>query len=273
MRALLAMAAVLGFIMGGLYLGGGLLGVWDKIEPPAASKAAAALSDRSRGAHSAKRRRATKKVARKRRAARTTRAASARTRARLVKADITIARKAVLRLSDMGPGGWRRVPVSAEAGPGCAGTNPNVSRMRVTGTARSAFKGGVSQIESRVKLFTSAGDAARYFDANLNGAVLRCIRDGVRGALQRAGLRPRVVYARFQRTPRIGSRTAIYVVGYLLTLANGRKQPYPVDMLAFHVGRAVGVVSFTLVPSDDGSRPCSCELDEARLVASRLSRA
>jgi hypothetical protein len=111
-----------------------------------------------------------------------------------------------------------------------------------------------------------------YFEATSNRTILRCIRDGVKGALRKAGLQPRVLYARFQKEPPIGSQTAIYVINYIITLSDGTRYEYPVDVVTFQVGRAVGAVSFSFVPSDDDSRPCSCELDEARLVASRLYR-
>lgn len=183
-----------------------------------------------------------------------------------------IARQAVLRLGDM-QGSWHEVRPSREGGPGCAANNPDLSRFTVTGEARSAFEGGESRIESRVKLFANSGQAALFFEATSNRAGLRCIRDGVKGGLSKAGLRPRVLYARVQTEPPIGSRTANYVLGYLITLSDGSQMLYPVDVLTFQIGRAVGTVSFDLVPSDDGSRPCSCEIDEARVIVSRLARA
>jgi hypothetical protein len=89
---------------------------------------------------------------------------------------------------------------------------------------------------------------------------------------QGRGLKPRVRYAKLQREPAIGSQTAIYLVGYVITVSDGTRYVYPVELLNFQMGRAIGSHQYTLVFSPDGSRPCECELDEARLVSSRLSR-
>ena len=75
-----------------------------------------------------------------------------------------------------------------------------------------------------------------------------------------------------QTEPSIGSQTAIYLVGYSIALSDGSRWEWPVEMLTFRVGRAIGALQYIGVVSPDGSRPCQCELDEARVVASRLSR-
>lgn len=92
-------------------------------------------------------------------------------------------------------------------------------------------------------------------------------------SMRKLGWEPLVRYARLQREPPLGARTAIYLIDYVTRLSDGSRQDYPVEMLTFQIGRAVGGVSFSFVPSDDGLRPCSCELNEARLVVSRLGRA
>jgi len=110
--------------------------------------------------------------------------------------DMATARQAVLRLSDM-RGHWKPARPSSEQGGGCRGNDPDFSRFTITGKAHSAFGGGDSFIESRVKLFANAGQAEQYFAAAYNRTFLRCIRDGVKRWLAEGGLRPRVVDARF----------------------------------------------------------------------------
>jgi hypothetical protein len=271
MRLLVCLALAAGLFGGVLFLGGSALGVWDEV--PAGPRTAAEPQTTSAGALIGAQPEnpspAARKPARKKEAAAPQNRRAPREH--LVAADMAIARKAVLRPSDMQPV-WERVRLSTDAGPGCLQNNPDLSRFTVTGKARSAFEGGQSRIESRVRLFANAGQAALYFEATSNRTILRCIRDGVKEALRKAGLQPRVMYARFQKEPPIGSQTAHYVIGYELTLQDGTRQSYPVDMLTFQVGRAVGALSFNFVPSEDGSRPCPCELEHARLVASRLYR-
>jgi hypothetical protein len=193
-------------------------------------------------------------------------------RVRLVAADMAIARNAVLRDSDL-YASWNPVRVSNRDGPGCPENDADVSHLTVRGKAQSAFKSGQSLMDSRVKLFENPAQAGAYFDATFNRTVLGCIRDGIKNALRKRGLEPEVIYARFLTNPPLGARTAIYVVAYAITLSDGSKFEYPVEVLTFQVGRGVAALSFNLVPSDDGSRPCSCELDEARRVAGRLQRA
>ena len=185
--------------------------------------------------------------------------------------DMATARQAVLRLSDM-RGHWKPARPSSEQGGGCRGNDPDFSRFTITGKAHSAFGGGDSFIESRVKLFANAGQAEQYFAAAYNRTFLRCIRDGVKRWLAEGGLRPRVVDARFSTGPPVGVQTAVYVVDYVITTHRGTRYDYPIDVITFRTGRAVARLSFASIPSDDGYRPCACELYEARLVESRLGR-
>jgi hypothetical protein len=185
-------------------------------------------------------------------------------------ADLAIARRAVLHADDVGRI-WRRVPAPVRDRNGCPENDPDLSGFMITGAARSAFQTETgARTESEAKLFADAGHAGLYFKATNNRTVLRCIRDGVKGWLRRSGFKPRVAYARLENAPPIGTQTAIYLVGYEITLSDGRKAGYPVELLTFQVGRAIGTVSYNLVFSPDGSRPCRCELQEANLVASRL---
>ena len=198
---------------------------------------------------------------------------SARTpRVRLVAGDTAIARDAVLRETDL-HASWSPVRVSNRGGPGCRENDADISDLTVTGKAHSALESGQSRMESGVKVFRNPAQAGAYFDATFNRTVLGCIRDGIKSALRKRGLEPELIYARFLTEPALGARTAIYVVAYAVTLSDGSKFEYPVELLTFQVGRAVAALDFSLIPSDEASRPCSCELDEARLVASRLDRA
>lgn len=167
----------------------------------------------------------------------------------------------------------RGMPAPTSGGERCRENNPDRSRFTITGQGRSMFKAGDGTLtESRVTLYANAGQAALSFEATNNRANLRCMRDGIQSWLKGKGWKPRVLYAKLQREPAIGSKTAIYVVGYVITLSDGTRYEYPVELLNFQTGRAIGSHQYTLVFSPDGSRPCECELDEARLVSSRLAR-
>jgi hypothetical protein len=191
---------------------------------------------------------------------------------RLVAADVAVAREAVLQPSDLGRDGWERIPPRSDIARSCS-DGRNLSRLTVTGMARSSFEGGLSRIESRVLVFANARQAARFVRAKSNRKVFRCLRDVLRRPLENAGLKTRLVYGRFRKTPRIGSQTAISVFGYVLRLRSGRRFEYPVNVLVFRVGRAIGAVTSVMIPSADGSRPYESELDQANRMARRLAQA
>jgi hypothetical protein len=272
MRSLAYSALAAGLFAAVLYLGGSALGVWDEMPdvPRAAAEPDATSTATAGGAETNVPSAPTAQTggAKKKNAPNQDPRAP---RERLVAADMAIARSAVLQASDMQPQ-WRRVRPPALTGPGCPQNDPDLSRFTVTGKASSLFKASASRIETRLKVFANGSQAALYFDATWNRTVLRCVRDGVKGDLRRAGLRPRVIYARLLNEPPVGSKTVHFVIAYMLTLKDGTKQAYPLDMIAFQSGRAVGLMAFDFIPSFDGSRPCPCELDHARVVASRLSR-
>jgi hypothetical protein len=181
-----------------------------------------------------------------------------------------LAERAVLHAAEVAAV-WIPLHLADDPGAGCPANDPDLSKFTVTGRAQSAFKTtGGARMESRVKLFANGGQAAMYFEATSNRTVLRCIRDGIKGWLRENGWKPRVLYARLQTEPPIGAQTAMYLIDYVLTMSDGTRQEYPVDVRTFQVGHAVGAVSFNFIASPDGSRPCECELAEARLVSSRL---
>lgn len=189
-----------------------------------------------------------------------------------VHADMVIANNAVLHPADLEPG-WVPVTPPKDAPP-CRQNDPDVSRFTITGEARTAFESpaGITRTESRVRLFANGGQAALYFEAVNNRAKLRCIRDSVKRWLSGNGWKPRLLYAELQTEPPIGAETAIYLVNYAIRLSTGKKLEYPVEVLTFQVNRAVGTLQYDFIVSPDGRKPCQCELDEARLVSSRLYR-
>ena len=261
MRLLIAVAACAILFAGALW---GSTKIFPAGEPVARAAEANLLSTTAEGAKTEK---APKDVESKRSGS-----GSHEPRKHLVPADMAIARAAVLQPNDVNSI-WRRIPAPTSGGRGCPENNPDRSRFTITGRGRSMFKAGSGALtESRVTLYANAGQAALSFEATNNRANLRCIRDGIKSWLRGKGWKPRVLYAKLQREPAIGSQTAIYLVGFVITLSDGTRVEYPVELLNFQMGRAIGSLQYTLVFSPDGSRPCECELDEARLVSSRLAR-
>jgi hypothetical protein len=186
-----------------------------------------------------------------------------------VAADEAIARRAILHPDDVGLA-WERVAATKRNPDACPENDPDLSGVTLTGEARTAFQRGSARSDVIVDVFRDPNDARLYFRGTNNRTVLRCVRDGIKGWLRSKGLKPRVAYARLEYQPAIGEQTMIYLVGYEITLSDGTRAGYPVELLTFQTGRAVGSLSYALVFSPDGSRPCQCEMQEANLVASRL---
>lgn len=186
-------------------------------------------------------------------------------RERLTARDMAIARAAVVRESNLKPP-WREVASQDRGNHGCSGSKLNFARFTVTGKAQSEFKTpGGGLIESKVKIFTNAGQADEYFRLTSGQTVLDCMREGVGSALRNAGLSPKLLSAKLLTTPPFGEQTAIYIFDYSIQGTDGNRYEYPVDVVTFRMGRAIAAVSFSFVGAKRD------EVGLARLVANRLS--
>lgn len=148
----------------------------------------------------------------------------------------------------------------------CSGYDPELSRFTMTGKARAAFAQGPAGISSSVRIFANAGQASEYFRLTATRGPLRCMREGLMDFLRSRQVAPRVKSARIFREPPIGADTAIYSLVFSVRPKGGSRQPYPVQVVVFRIGRAVGSVAFHAVFSADHVYGIS------RLVASRLYR-
>ena len=186
--------------------------------------------------------------------------------------DQTIALEAVLHPEDVENGIWHETPASNETHP-CPQNDPDLSSLTVTAYAHRTYltSNKLGAIDSIVRVFPDRDQARRYFEAVNNHGELGCLVKSVRTFLAPAGARMRLLYARLQDRPALGDRTAVYLVAYELTFPNGTREGYPVELLRFQRGRANATLYYSSVFSRDGSRPCTCELDDARRVSKRLA--
>jgi hypothetical protein len=186
--------------------------------------------------------------------------------------DETIALEAVLHPEDVENGIWHETEASNKTRP-CPQNDPDLSSLLVTGYAHRAYltSNKLGAIDSIVRVFPDRNQARSYFEAVNNRGELACLVKSVRKFLAPAGARMRLLYARLQDRPALGDRTAVYLVAYELTFPNGTREGYPVELLRFQRGRANATLYYSAVFSRDGSRPCTCELDDARRVSKRLA--
>jgi hypothetical protein len=284
MRFLVAVLAVAGFFAAVVFAGGNALGVWDRPPPDAsaAEQLAAAPwlgparstttdvnppapppSNNVSGCAEA----AKKGVDDGGSTALLARLNPRDPREQMNARDQKLARKAVLRRSNLGVC-WTPVARSPNEGPvRCSGHNPDLSGLTITGRAGSAFVEGAAAFVSSVSIFASAGQASEYFRLTAARSALRCIRAELKRHLKGEGVSPRLKYARLQTEPPIAEQTAIYTLRYLITVDGyAGRGAYPLEIIVFRAGRAVGVVSVSGIGALDR------ELRMAQLVASRLSR-
>jgi len=184
---------------------------------------------------------------------------------RLTMRDTAIARAAVIRSSNLAPR-WRKIAPPARSSHGCPGSKPDLSRFTITGKAQAMFKSPrVASIDSKVKIFSNAGQADEYFRLTSGQAVLDCMRDGVEGMLRDLGLSPKRLSAKLLTAPAFGEQTMIYTFSFSIAGADGHRYEYPVDVVTFRMGRAIAACSFSFIASK------SDEVGLARVVAGRLS--
>jgi hypothetical protein len=186
-------------------------------------------------------------------------------RERLTKADTALARHALVRQSDLGPG-WTAVNVPLSHGPRCRGYNPDFSRFTITGKAGSGFTHGAgAAIASAVEVYASAAQASGDWAEGVRPAFLSCFSAKLARQFAKSGVAVSVASQRASRSPRIGARSTSWHIVFRLTVA-GRTVPYYVDLLGFQVNRALGSISFQSL-----GKPIPRQEKLARLVASRLS--
>jgi hypothetical protein len=186
---------------------------------------------------------------------------------RLTAADMALAKRANLKLSDLSSG-WQRVDTkSSTAGSSsCPGYNPDLSRFTITGENQVGFqhpKGFV--IVGGTQVFPSRAESAANFRAGAKPALARCLRSAFEGDFAKgAGGTATTTSSRMVRAPRIGERAAWYkLVGRLR--AQGNVAPVHMDVLAVQKGRMQAMLMFVGVGG-----PISDQVELGRILAGRM---
>jgi hypothetical protein len=166
---------------------------------------------------------------------------------RLNKADMALAKRANLKLSDLAQG-WKRLTSkgsSSGSGPSCPGYSPDLSRFTITGEAEASFqhpKGFV--IFAAMQVFPSRTQAAADFRTAAKPSLARCLTFMFEGDFAKgAGGTATTTSSRMVKAPRIGERAAWYrLVGRLRV--RGNTAPVHMDVLAVQQGRMHGTLMF-----------------------------
>jgi hypothetical protein len=159
---------------------------------------------------------------------------------RLRAADVALAKRTNLKLSELG-GGWRSFPASSQSGstPSCPGYRPDFSHFTITGESVTAFVSSTgSSIVSSVQVYPSRAEAAADFKLGVRPAFSRCLARMFETEIAKgAGGRGTTLSSRMLASPRAGERAAWYRVVGRLTV-RGTTIPVHMDFLGVQQGRS-----------------------------------
>ena len=171
---------------------------------------------------------------------------------RLRPADVSLAKRAVLHQSDVGPD-WRRVATKRLPGGqfSCPSFKPDFSAYTVTGQAWSSFQlAAGAQMDSTVAVFRTRAQAIGDFRLGARPELAACHARQIRQAFRRypAGIEGRLLSSKMVKAPKLGERSAAYAMTARLS-GNGTSLPMFVDILAVQRGRSIAALYFTGVGS------------------------
>jgi hypothetical protein len=183
---------------------------------------------------------------------------------RIRPADTALAKRTTLRAADLGRGWTRRQPQrSPDELPTCPGVDMDFSMFTITGTASSAFSGGLATAESQVEVFKNRSDASRDFRKATSTPGLRCLGRWLRDEAAKASPGARVISSRLLSRPRLGERGVLYRVVMEVPTDTGRLRIF-VDVVGFQKGRTAVALVFS-----SAYAPVRGELAVARKVLAR----
>jgi len=183
---------------------------------------------------------------------------------RLRPADVSLAKRATVRSSDL-PAGWVRRAMSPNPPqlPRCPGADLDFSAFTITGRARSTFAKGQSVVQSFVEVFQSRRDAIGDFRKATAPKVLACLGPELERQGRQQGLDLRIESSRPARRSAVGERA--FAVRFVMSVAAGaRRVRLYMDVLGVQRGRSTVALFFT------GTAPVRGSLSVASSVAARM---
>jgi hypothetical protein len=160
----------------------------------------------------------------------------------LEKADMQLAKNALLRAGDLGSG-WTTQPSkpAADSPPDCPGQN--YSKFTITGQAQTQFTKLGASVLSRVEIYKSRADARGDFAVDTKPGTAACEGAAVRRqvAKQATGTQVSLVSAKQLPRPKVGQRSLAFEI--VLNLRSGGKNARAyIDLVGFVRDRAAASV-------------------------------
>jgi hypothetical protein len=192
---------------------------------------------------------------------------------RLTAADQAKAKSLLLIRSDL-PVGWTRVPTSAEEDVKCAGFDPNLSDLTLTGDQESGFRNQQSgaNVYSYASLFKTPEEAGAAWNRVMKPALVKCLVQVLEDAV---GDRASITFTKQARVsfPIVSQRVFAMEVNCTIKATGagaGVGAPVSLDVVTLGRGRA----EVTLMAMGTGKGIASADLRAfARLLAARMKQA
>jgi hypothetical protein len=190
-------------------------------------------------------------------------------RVRLTAADTALAKRTILRRTDLAAG-WRAVPSSSDDSSrmSCPGYDPDFSAFTITGKATSTFghpAGG--SIVSGIEVYASRADAVGDFRVGAQPGATKCMRTTFEQALAStagSGVNVTITSSRTVPAPHVGERSmAVRIVGDVS--AGGQHVPLYMDVIAFQRGRSIATLAYA-----GANRRIAGQATLARVVDARM---
>jgi hypothetical protein len=176
-----------------------------------------------------------------------------------------LAKRALLRSSDLGPD-WTRIALpQGDSSLTCPNFDPDLSAFTIHGRASTSFvQSGMDQISSSAVVYASRAQAVGDFKAAARPELAGCLRYLITREFRKAGIAAGVPSARMLEAPGLGERSASYRVVWRIRSGRVSVTAYS-DFLVVQRGRTIAALGFTGVDGPIPSRNLY-----ARLVAARM---
>ena len=181
--------------------------------------------------------------------------------------DMALARRVLLRQSDVGPDWLRTAVPQNDSTLDCPGFDPDFSRFTITGESQALYSfRSLDQILSSVEVYRSRAQAIGDFELGARPGLAGCLRHTLVQTLRSSapGLTILRASAKAVHAPKLGERAAAYNLAATVAV-NGVQLRVYMDLLVFQRGRTQAGLIFTGIGSHVPS-----QVSYARAVVARM---
>lgn len=181
------------------------------------------------------------------------------------RADMALAKRLLLRQTDVGPDWARSSLPNTQSTLDCPGFDADFSRFTIAGEAYALYSfRSVGQIVAGAQVYRSRAQAIDDFRLGARPELARCLESEFSRSLRTSGMAVLRSSALSVRAPKVGERAAAYRFDATVS-ANGARLRVYIDVVAFQRGRAQATLGFTGIGA-----PVPSQVSYARAVDARM---